>query len=132
MSFFFFFTVDFNFIFFIHWSISWFTGKPSMLQSMGSQRVRHNLTTEQQIDLQYCVNFCYNKVIQLYIHIFFFIFFFIMVYHRILNVWLAKKFLWVFSEPSYTKIWMNFLANQFPVLYRRTLLFILYIVICIC
>ena len=26
----------------------WWTGKPGMLQSMGSQRVRHNLATEQQ------------------------------------------------------------------------------------
>ena len=57
-----------------------------MLQSMGSQTVRHNLATEQQIDLQYCVNFCYNKVIQLYIYIVFFTFFSIMVYPRILNI----------------------------------------------
>ena len=37
-------------------------------------------------------------MIQLYIHIFFSIFFSIMVYHRILNIWLAKKFLWVFLD----------------------------------
>ena len=31
----------------------WRTGKPGMLQSMGSQRVRHNWATEQQLDPQH-------------------------------------------------------------------------------
>ena len=41
-------------------------GKPSVLQSMGSQRIRHNLVTEQQ-------QYAYERTHMLtYIHIYFF------------------------------------------------------------
>ena len=40
----------------------WWTGKPGVLQSMGSQRARHDWAIELSdwliIVLQYCVNFC--------------------------------------------------------------------------
>ena len=54
----------------------WWTGKPGMLQSMGSQRVRHNWVTELNWDLQKSCKFpCYinNRLIFLFlIWIFFF------------------------------------------------------------
>ena len=49
-----------------------------MLQSMGSQRVRHDLATERQqqqiVDLTMCSFQVYSKVIQLYINIYLFFF----------------------------------------------------------
>ena len=38
------------------WKIPW-TEEPGGLQSMGSQRVRHNWATEHTVDLQCCINF---------------------------------------------------------------------------
>ena len=37
------------------WEIPW-TEEPGGLQSMGSQRVRHNLATKQQQNLKYAIN----------------------------------------------------------------------------
>ena len=41
----------------------WSTGKPDMLQSVRSQRVRHDLVTEQQTDTL-VVSGCHNKISQ--------------------------------------------------------------------
>ena len=62
----------------------WWTGRPGMLQFMGSQRVKHDwvielnwvITTVQQSD----------SMIHTHTYTFFFIFFSIMFYHRILTV----------------------------------------------
>ena len=70
----------------------WWTGRPGVLQSMGSQRVRHDWATELnwteqlkqttckissliQLLLKRCVNFCYTAMWLSYTYIFFFIFF---------------------------------------------------------
>ena len=37
----------------------WWTGRPGVLQSMGSQRVGHNLATEQQFEYLYCYIRCF-------------------------------------------------------------------------
>ena len=45
------------------WEISW-TEEPGGLQSLGSQRVRYDLVTQQQHSiayLKYCVNFRYTE-----------------------------------------------------------------------
>ena len=49
--------------------------KAGMLQSMGSQRVRHDWVTEQQDVLQYCISFCCRRkwIIYVYAYIPFFI-----------------------------------------------------------
>ena len=67
----------------------WGTGKPGMLQSMGSWRVIHNLMTEQQTTIHlFAVSF--------------------------LSHW-PKKFVQLFSVTLYRKTWTNFLVS--PILW---------------
>ena len=64
----------------------WWTGKPGLLQSMGSQRVRHNWATERQhiVDSQYCISFrCTAKRFSYTSYVSFYFFFQILFPYRL-------------------------------------------------
>ena len=57
----------------------WWTGKPGIVQSMGSQRVRHAWVTELNWTIYY--NFFFNiSLINIYLFFFYFLFYFIFIF----------------------------------------------------
>ena len=87
---------------FRHW---WWTGKPSVLQSMWSQRVRHDLVT----DLNCSGNFCYMKCIGIFS-------FWLAIFIIIKCLSLVYLYFWKSCILSYVKIVTLFNFNFLNIL----------------
>ena len=102
----------------------WRTGKPGVLQSMGSQRVGHNLATEQPLNkwtlrlFIYYYSVCYNSFLLLFILLF-----------TLLQIWLIgassswRLCLYFFIFTKVYQIWCISSASHITRCSRCTLFF---------